>query len=132
MIVYIEAHLGQILYLGTFLLFAIGLYAVLMSHHVIRTILGLGLMENAVNLLLILSGYRFDAIAPIVTGQETATTLMVDPIPQAMILTSIVIGVAVQALALALCVRVYGFYGTLNTQDIQRQMQQGIERQGAE
>jgi multicomponent Na+:H+ antiporter subunit C len=46
---------------------------------------------------------------------------MVDPVPQALVLTAIVIGVAVLALALSLSIRLYQHYGTLNLRKIREQ-----------
>ena len=49
-----------------------------------------------------------------------APTAMVDPLPQALVLTSIVIDVGVLALALALAIRVHEAFGTLDTREVQR------------
>jgi len=46
---------------------------------------------------------------------------MVDPVPQALVLTAIVIGLAVLALALSLAIRLYNHYGTLNLEKIKEQ-----------
>ena len=74
-------------------------------------------------MMLILAGFRFDAIAPIVTGQSTQ---MVDPVPQAMVLTAIVIGVGIQALAISLMMQVYRNYGTLDMREISRRLDRDI------
>ena len=46
---------------------------------------------------------------------------MVDPVPQALVLTAIVIGLAVLALALSLAIRLFHHYGTLNLKKIREQ-----------
>jgi hypothetical protein len=74
-------------------------------------------------MMLVLAGFRFDAIAPIVTGQVTQ---MVDPVPQAMVLTAIVIGVGIQALALSLIMQVYKCYGTLDMRVLSRRLERDI------
>ncbi|OAD23449.1 NADH-ubiquinone oxidoreductase, chain 4L [Candidatus Thiomargarita nelsonii] len=100
-------------YCGAIGLILLGIFAMVMYRHLIRIIFGLILLEAGVNLFLITVGYRPNAVAPIlVEGQVPA---MVDPIPQALVLTAIVIGVGVQALALALVVKTYKAYGTLDT-----------------
>ena len=86
-------------------------------------ILALVIAEAGANMMLILAGFRFDAIAPIVAGQGTQ---MVDPVPQAMVLTAIVIGVGIQALALSLMMQVYRNYGTLDMREISRRLDQDI------
>ncbi|MCK5148411.1 NADH-quinone oxidoreductase subunit K [bacterium] len=106
------------LYLLTFILFAVGLYGVWTKRHLIRIILGLVIMETAMNLFLILVGYREDGVAPIITENSSNTAVMVDPIPQALVLTAIVIGLATTALLLAFSVRIYAKYQTLDLNKI--------------
>ncbi|MBL3527883.1 MAG: NADH-quinone oxidoreductase subunit K [gamma proteobacterium endosymbiont of Lamellibrachia anaximandri] len=114
-------EIGTVLYAGAIGLVVIGIAGIVLSHHLFRIILALVIAEAGANLLLVLSGFRWDAIAPIITGGAAAPT-MVDPVPQAMVLTSIVIGVGVQALALSLMLRAYGAYKTLDIRELQRRM----------
>lgn len=101
-----------ILFGGALGLILIGIAGVVLSDHLFRAVLALAIAEAGANLLLVLGGFRWDAVAPIlVAGQPSAQ--MVDPIPQAMVLTSIVIGVGVQALAMSLLLRIRAHYGTL-------------------
>ncbi|MBC7810596.1 MAG: cation:proton antiporter subunit C [Burkholderiales bacterium] len=105
---------------GSVLLFVIGLYGVVTHRNLIRIILSLGLMESATYLLLITLGYRAGATAPIfyearIVPGETA---VVDPIMQALALTSIVIGVVTLALALALIIQLASHHRTLDAQRI--------------
>ena len=106
--------LGYILYAGALALISIGLYLVVVRDHVIRVLLGLTLLESGVNLVLVAAGFRADAAAPIISATVPAGTSMVDPVPQALILTTIVIGVGILALALAISLQVYRQYGTLS------------------
>ncbi len=103
-------------------LLAIGAVGMAVSRHLLRLVLALGLAEAGGNLLLVLAGYRWDAVAPILTGEALvhleAAAPMVDPIPQALVLTSIVIGVGVQALAVALMIRIKAAYGTLDIREL--------------
>jgi multicomponent Na+:H+ antiporter subunit C len=80
-------------------LFATGTYC-MMHRSLTRIVVGVGLLGNGVNLLLVTAGSRPGA-APIV-GKLTGST---DPIPQALVLTAIVIGFALQAFLLALAWR---------------------------
>jgi multisubunit Na+/H+ antiporter MnhC subunit len=107
------AAMGYLLYGGALALVLIGLYAMVARSHLIRMLLGLMILEAGVNLALVAAGYRGDAAAPILGPVEAGRSL-VDPIPQALILTAIVIGVGVIAFALALVVRVYRDYGTVD------------------
>jgi multicomponent Na+:H+ antiporter subunit C len=108
--------LAIILYSGAVALIVIGLYAIVTRHHIIRILLGLTILEAGVNMVLVAGGFRSDAVAPVITQGESV--VMVDPIPQALILTAIVIGVGVLALALALAVQTYKAYGTLDTRKL--------------
>ncbi len=114
--VYIFAYCGAI---GLILL---GIFAMVMYHHLIRIIFGLVLLEAGVNLFLITIGFRANAVAPILVGGQMPTVAMVDPIPQALVLTAIVIGVGVQALALALVIKTYKAYGTLDTKQLSQRL----------
>ena len=53
---------------------------------------------------------------------------MVDPVPQAMVLTAIVIGVSIQALALALIIQVYRHYGTLDIRELRHKLELDVAR----
>lgn len=106
--------MSYLLYSGALALIVIGLYVIATRHHVIRILLGLGLLEAGVNLVLLAAGFRAGAQAPILTDAYKAGTPMVDPVPQALILTAIVIGVGVLALALAISLEVHRKYKTLD------------------
>jgi multisubunit Na+/H+ antiporter MnhC subunit len=105
--------LGLAFYAGALGLVLIGVYAVVAGRNLIRVLLALGLIDSGVNLFLVATGFRADAAAPILLGGQPVGP-MVDPLPQALILTSIVIGVGVLALGLALAVRVRETLGTLD------------------
>lgn len=100
-------------------LFSIGLYCVLRKRNIIKIIIGLGIIEYAVNLFFILVGYRIQGRAPILARTEIIPN-MVDPLPQALVLTSIVIGLAVTALIVAIAIRIYEKYGTFDITKIRR------------
>lgn len=104
-------------YLLTVLLFLIGLYGVLSKRNVIKIVIGIAIMEYSVNLFLILVGYVRGGTAPIITPGEKHAPF-VDPLPQAMVLTAIVIGLATTALLLAIAIRIYRKYGTFDIREI--------------
>jgi len=106
-------------YILCFALFSIGLYAVLRKRNIIKIIIGLGIIEYAVNLFFVLIGYRTHGRAPILAKDQSILN-MVDPIPQALVLTSIVIGLAVTALIVAIAIRIYEKYGTFDITKIRR------------
>lgn len=100
-------------------LLCIGIYGVVAKKNLVKIVIGLLVIEYAVNLMLILIGYRYGGDAPIMTG-EGAAPMFVDPLPQALIVTSIVIGLGVTALVISLCLRLYEKYGTFDILQIRR------------
>lgn len=79
----------------------------LLCRSLIRMLLGLGLLGNAVNLLIFVSGRLTRAVPPIVAAGETAPDMSANPLPQALILTAIVIGFAMFSFLLVLSYRAY-------------------------
>lgn len=106
-----------------FALFLIGLYCAVVKKNIVKIVIGLAIMEASVNLFLILLGYKNDGTAPIIdknTNMLDFLSQAVDPLPQALVLTAIVIGLGVIALAIALCIRLYEKYGTFDITEIRR------------
>ncbi|PIP68128.1 MAG: cation:proton antiporter [Candidatus Omnitrophica bacterium CG_4_9_14_0_2_um_filter_42_8] len=107
------------LYFLCLMLFCVGLYGVLRKRNIIKMIVGLGIMEYAMNLFFVLLGYRFHGRAPIDAKYQDILN-MVDPLPQALVLTSIVIGLAVTALIISIAIRIYEKYGTFDITKIKK------------
>ncbi len=109
----------MVVLLACVLLFLIGLYAVVAKRNLIKIIIGFILIEYSVNVLFAVVGYRLNALPPIITDSAAARNY-VDPVPQALVLTSIVIGLATTALMLALAMRIYEKYKTFDIVEIRR------------
>ncbi len=109
--------IGNFPYIVSMLLVAIGIYALLFKRNLIKLVIGISLVETGVNLFLVTLGYRTAGIAPIYTYAPEAKS-MVLPTPQALTLTSIVIGLATTALLLSFAVFIYRHYGTLDVRKI--------------
>jgi multicomponent Na+:H+ antiporter subunit C len=92
-----------------------GLYGVLTHRNVIRIIVSLNILEIGLNLFIITVGFNGGS-APIFTSASEG--LMVDPLPQALVLTSIVIGVGTTAVGLAFARNMFKKYGTLNLDEV--------------
>ncbi len=99
-------------------LILVGLYALIFKRNLIKMVIGITLIESGVNLFLITLGFREDSTAPIYTTSPGG--IMSLPVPQALTLTSIVIGVAVLALMLSLVIQIYRHYKTLDANEIRR------------
>ncbi|MCK5767444.1 MAG: cation:proton antiporter subunit C [Candidatus Atribacteria bacterium] len=103
------------------LVFMIGLYGVISKNNLIKKVMGLTIMNGSIVLFFISIGYREDGLAPILekgVSDGIPSTILVDPLPQALMLTAIVIGISITALALALIVRIYAKYKTLDIQQL--------------
>ena len=100
------------------LLMMIGLYGILTQRNVIKIIISLNILEIGLNLFIISVGYVSDGIAPIYIEGISNTSNFVDPLPQALVLTAIVIGVGTTALGLAIAKNIYQKYGTFNLDDM--------------
>ena len=99
-------------------LILIGLAAMLFKRNLIKILMGLSLMESAVNLFLVATGYRQGGVAPIFSNVRD--THMVLPTVQALTLTSIVIGVATSAMMLSFAMVIYKKYGTVDSFQIKK------------
>jgi len=112
--------MGIGIYVLAFSVLLVGLYAVVAKKNLVKVIVGVLIMDYAVNLILVLVGYRAGGVAPILTKGQDLAAGAVDPLPQAMVLTSIVIGLGITALMVAMAVRLYEKYGTFDMNDIRR------------
>lgn len=102
----------------TGLLYAAGIYMML-RRSMVKLIIGLGLLGHATNLLIFTVGGLLRGAVPIVPlGQTTPTTPITDPLPQALILTAIVIGFGVQAFAIVLLKRTWQSTGSEDVDDL--------------
>ncbi|MGM0501511.1 MAG: cation:proton antiporter subunit C [Bacillota bacterium] len=98
-------------------LFVLGLYAILNRRNLIKIIMGINIIESALILLLIYLSYKPQGTAPILNREYE---LVVDPLPQALALTAIVIGASTTAVMLFLAIKLYKKYGTLDIGEIRR------------
>lgn len=106
-------------YFLCFLLLLIGLYCIVTKKNLLKIIIGLVIVEYAVNLFLVLLGYRSGGHAPII-NLAAPDWIYVDPLPQALVLTAIVIGLAVLTLVVAIAMRIYERYGTFDITQIRK------------
>lgn len=117
--------IGLTLFTAAFGLVGIGILGIVMANHLVRIVLSIVLLETGANLLLMLSGYRAGAVAPIIVDGVVPAS-MVDPVPQALVLTAIVIGVAVQAFMMTLVLRLRTVYGTLDIRELRAYLERDL------
>lgn len=112
----------MIVYILCAMLFSVGIWGVIAKRNIVKIIISLCVMEYAIFLLFAVLGYRKDGVAPIETPETIAdpATIFVDPLPQAIVLTAIVIGLGVTALMISTAVRIYHKYGTFDVRKVRR------------
>lgn len=109
-------------YITVLALMALGVYCIVWKPNLVKKIIGLGIFGKSIHLLLISLGFRPGGIPPIVTpgNIQTFASLSVDPLPHALVLTSIVIDLSITALALSIAILAYRHFKTLDTDRIRR------------
>lgn len=97
-------------------LVAIGLFMVVAKSNLVKKLLGLNIVQTATFAFLVASGRGTGGDPPVLS--EATAAPYADPLPQAMVLTGIVVSVAVSAVALALIVRIHAHFGTIEVRDL--------------
>lgn len=108
-------------YITAFFLIALGIYCMVVKKNLIKICIGMGLVDYGANLLIVSVGFHDGGTAPIFNLAELSReSFFVDPIPQALTLTSIVIGACTTAMTLSLIIMLKKQYGTLESDQIRR------------
>lgn len=104
-------------------LMMIGFYAMIGKRNLVKKLIGMNIFQTAIILLFISAGVKHGSKIPIVNkyevlekGVDVAT--IVNPLPHVLMLTAIVVGIAVTGVALAILLRIYREYGTLEEDEI--------------
>ena len=105
-------------------LFLIGLYGIIGKKNIIKKIFGLAILNSTIVILFVMEGAKIGSEAPIIAEGGSS---IVDPVPQALMLTAIVIGVCVTALALSMAYRLFNSTGTFDIDEIRRKIYDDID-----
>jgi multicomponent Na+:H+ antiporter subunit C len=105
-------------YVAVLVLLGIGMYMLIESENLIKKVIGMNIFQTGIFLFFVTSAFVTDGNPPLLS--EPAP--YVSPLPHVLILTAIVVGVGLTAVALALLVRIYAEYGTLN-EDVLKEIQ---------
>jgi energy-converting hydrogenase B subunit E len=114
-----DLQMASLLASGAFII--IGLFAAVFIDNLIKKIIGIAFIEEGVNLFLICLGYKAGGVVPIFLPGMTADWFAANsayPLPQALVLTSIVIGASTLAVMLALAMVLYRKHGTLSVSEM--------------
>ncbi len=104
----------------SFIIVIIGIYGLCNSKNIIKSIVFLNIVQTAVILIFLNFGNLNKSIPPIISNNFGN---MADPLPQALMITTIVIGASITALTLMLSIKIFHYYGTLKWKEM-------IEREG--
>jgi multicomponent Na+:H+ antiporter subunit C len=112
------------------LLIMIGLYAMIAKNNLVKKIIGMNIFQTAIILFYISIGAKKGATIPIIShdpgGSHVAAAAdFINPLPHVLMLTAIVVSVATLGVALALALKVFRQYGTLEEDDIRSQIREG-------
>lgn len=105
-----------------FLLLIIGIYGMLTQKNLIKIVIGFSIVDTGMHIIIVSTGYLRGKTAPILNKSvdvKNAVESVVDPIPSALVLTAIVIGLAVTALMLSFVIKLYKKNRSLSIDDYQ-------------
>lgn len=131
-------------YWAYIVLMMVGLYAMIAKNNLVKKIVGMSIFQTAVILFYVSIGVKWGATIPIlhhgaphdaagdavhaaVTHASAAVNVAdyINPLPHVLMLTAIVVGVATLGVALALAMKIYKEYGTLEEDEINQQLRNG-------
>lgn len=95
--------------IASIILFLIGIYGLLAHKNIVKSIISISIMDVSIILFFLGINYEYGINPPIGITENVA-----DPVPQALMITAIVIGVAVTSVALTMFIALYHSYGTTN------------------
>ncbi|WP_251330745.1 cation:proton antiporter subunit C [Haloplanus pelagicus] len=110
----IELLTTKYTYLAVVILLAIGAYVMIESDNFVKKIIGMNVFQTGIFVFFISAAFRTGGRSPVVSSGGSGGGSFVSPLPHVLILTAIVVGVSLTAVALGLVVRIYESYGTVN------------------
>ena len=115
-----DIQISQIVLCSGLGLVLIGLWGMLTQRHLIRMIIGFSLLDTGIHMVMVSIGYVTGGTAPIINAavpMAEAANRIVDPVPSALVLTAIVIGLGITAVMLAYAVQIHTHKKTLSIDD---------------
>ncbi len=110
-------------YLATILMILIGLYGMVLKKNLVKKLIGMNIFQGAIILFFIIHGWKDRAMVPVYDpALGDAPSRYVNPIPHGLMLTAIVVSVATTGVALALLSLIYKRFGTLDEDDLLREL----------
>ena len=123
----VEALADRAAYLVAVVLVGLGLHVVVADRNLLRKVVGLNLFQTGIFLVFVAAAARTGGRSPLVVGPDGGP--YADPLPQVLVLTAIVVGVSVSALAAALVVRIDAEQGTVLADELDAGQREVTERE---
>lgn len=121
---------GRWPYLFTIVLLLIGLYGMMVKQNMMKKVFGMNVFQGAIILFFIVHAYKHGGTVPVLDNAiGTDPARYVNPIPHGLMLTAIVVSVATTGVALALLIRIYRTFGTIDEKDLLARLRDGDRRQ---
>ena len=124
----LDILVANVHFLGAVIIFVIGLYMVIAHANLIKRIIGINIMSSAVFYFFVAIGNISGGDVPIIDPDVLTPVRYINPLPSALILTGIVISVSFTVYALALVIKIYQAYGTLDQEVIVQMMRKGEKK----
>jgi multicomponent Na+:H+ antiporter subunit C len=115
---------GHINYWAIIALFLLGLYGILASTNLMRKLMAMNILQVAVIYFFIALAVKVPGTIPILRATHDETTVYANPLPHALMLTAIVVGVATTGVALALLIRIRRRFGSLDEDEVLQRMKE--------
>jgi len=120
LVMIITAKLNYWVYIA---LMMVGLYAMIAKNNLVKKIVGMSIFQTAIILFFVSTGAKKGATIPIILQGHTAKAIdYINPLPHVLMLTAIVVAVATLGVALALVIKLYKEYSTIEADEILAQI----------
>jgi len=104
------------------LLYVSGFFGMMEHHHLVKKLMAMNLMQTAVILFFLVLGQKIGGVTPIAVPGLTDPDAYVNPLPQALMLTAIVVNLSTTGTALAFLIVIKKHWNTLDESEIMRRM----------
>ena len=94
-------------------LLMVGLYTMIAQRNLVKKLVGMTIFQTAIILFFLLLSVKRDGTLPIIEGALTDPARYMNPLPHVLMLTAIVVAVATSGMALAIVVRLYARYSSV-------------------
>ena len=119
---FFETHFAHVCLV---VLIGIGFFGMIAKRNYVKKLIGMSVLQSAIILFWVVAAYKKDATIPILEESGVPVTDPADymnPLPHTLMLTAIVVAVVTSGVAIALLVRIYRKYGTLEEETILEQL----------